>query len=150
MCKQNMVSLCVNKLICGSSFYLLYLTSILLGFRGDYIHLERPMNNETLYAGDRAILRCRITGRPKPRYTWYKNDVRISVSDRRYKGFSIREYEWGSKLTIKKVETTDTGYYTCEADSRAGTLSTTGILYVRLGRYPGIENPILLPLSLIH
>lgn len=91
------------------------------------------MNNETLFAGEKAILRCRITGRPKPRYTWYKNDVQITAGDRRYKGFKLSEYEWGSKLTIKAVETTDTGYYTCEADNRVGRMSSTGILFARLG-----------------
>ena len=104
-----------------------------LHYRGDYIYIEKAMNNETLFAGQKAILRCRITGVPKPRYTWYKNDAEITQSDRRYKGFNIREYDWGSKLTIKNVETTDIGYYTCKAESGAGTLSTTGILFARLG-----------------
>ncbi|XP_033636995.1 inactive tyrosine-protein kinase transmembrane receptor ROR1-like [Asterias rubens] len=102
---------------------------------GDYISLERPMNNETkLVTGDRAILRCRITGNPEPRYTWFKNDVQIS--ERGNRRITIRTYDWGSKLSIRNVDTTDTGYYLCEADNKAGIRSTTGILLAKLDTAP--------------
>ncbi|XP_038066705.1 inactive tyrosine-protein kinase transmembrane receptor ROR1-like, partial [Patiria miniata] len=107
---------------------------------GDYISLERPMNNETeLHTGDRAVLRCRITGVPEPRYTWFKNDV--PISERGNRRITIRSYDWGSKLSIKNVDTTDTGYYLCEGDNRAGRRSTTGILLARRGDPPRTLGP---------
>ncbi|XP_072173224.1 inactive tyrosine-protein kinase transmembrane receptor ROR1-like [Diadema setosum] len=97
-----------------------------------YIAKERSMNNETgLRTGDKAILRCRIVGEPTPHYRWYKNDA-LLTEQRRDRRITTREYEWGSKMTIRNVDTTDIGYYKCEAQNEAGIRSTTGILFVRI------------------
>lgn len=97
-----------------------------------YIIMERPMNNETgLHTGDKATLRCRIVGQPMPHYRWYKNDA-LLTEERRDRRITTKEYDWGSKLSIRNVDTTDTGYYKCEAENRAGTRTTTGILFARI------------------
>ncbi|XP_792459.2 inactive tyrosine-protein kinase transmembrane receptor ROR1 isoform X1 [Strongylocentrotus purpuratus] len=97
-----------------------------------FIIMERPMNNETeLHTGDKATLRCRIIGDPTPHYKWYKNDA-LLTEERRDRRITTKEYEWGSKLSIRNVDTTDTGYYKCVAENRAGVRSTMGILFARI------------------
>lgn len=109
----------------------------------EYIVLERPMNNETkLQTGDKAILRCRITGYPAVQYQWYKNEVWLT-EERLDKKMSIRNFDWGSRLMIRSVDTTDTGYYQCRAHNSAGERSTTGIIFARFkDTPPDIETPL--------
>ncbi|PIK35009.1 papilin-like protein [Apostichopus japonicus] len=44
----------------------------------------------------------------------------------------IKQFGWGSRLTIDGVDTTDNGNYMCHARNNAGEVLTTGIVTVRL------------------
>ncbi|XP_035698839.1 inactive tyrosine-protein kinase transmembrane receptor ROR1-like isoform X6 [Branchiostoma floridae] len=93
-----------------------------------YLQLVEPMHNVTIGMGDRAVLRCKVEGVPAPNFRWYKNDAPLTSERRR---IQIRNYSWGSRLRIKKVDTHDTGYYRCVATNGQDRVSTQAILYVR-------------------
>ncbi|CAH1244272.1 ROR1 [Branchiostoma lanceolatum] len=93
-----------------------------------YLQLVEPMHNVTIGMGDRAVLRCKVEGIPPPNFRWYKNDAPLTSERRR---IQIRNYSWGSRLRIKKVDTHDTGYYRCVATNGQDRVSTQAILYVR-------------------
>ncbi|XP_071952416.1 inactive tyrosine-protein kinase transmembrane receptor ROR1-like [Antedon mediterranea] len=95
-----------------------------------YIHTVHNMENTTLNANDKATMKCAIQGNPQPYYQWYKNDAPIEPQTG--KRIKIQKFEWGSRLTIKNVETTDIGYYRCDATNSVGKRSVTGILYVKI------------------
>ncbi|XP_019634545.1 PREDICTED: inactive tyrosine-protein kinase transmembrane receptor ROR1-like [Branchiostoma belcheri] len=100
-----------------------------------YLQLVEPMHNVTIGMGERAVLRCKVEGVPAPNFRWYKNDAPLTSERRR---IQIRNYSWGSRLRIKKVDTHDTGYYRCVATNGQDRVSTQAILYVR---YMAASNP---------
>ncbi|KAI8509568.1 Inactive tyrosine-protein kinase transmembrane receptor ror1 [Branchiostoma belcheri] len=93
------------------------------------LRLVRPMNNETVQVGNRANLNCKVAGMPTPVFRWYRNDAPLSAE--KNLRIDIRNYEWGSRLRIRHVETQDTGYYRCVASNEHQSIATTGILYVK-------------------
>ncbi|KAI8509567.1 Inactive tyrosine-protein kinase transmembrane receptor ror1 [Branchiostoma belcheri] len=100
-----------------------------------YLQLVEPMHNVTIGMGERAVLRCKVEGVPAPNFRWYKNDAPLTSERRR---IQIRNYSWGSRLRIKKVDTHDTGYYRCVATNGQDRVSTQAILYVRyMAAVPG-------------
>lgn len=63
---------------------------------------------------------------------WLKNDAPVVQEPRRV---IIRKTEYGSRLRIQDLDTTDTGYYQCVATNGLKTITATGVLYVRLGEW---------------
>lgn len=47
---------------------------------------------------------------------------------------SFRSMHFGSRLRIRNLDTTDTGYFQCVATNSQGTVSTTGVLFVKFGK----------------
>lgn len=96
-----------------------------------FIRLEAPMNNITTSLGHTAELFCRVSGNPPPTVRWLKNDAPVVQEPRRV---SYRSTPYGSRLRIRNLDTTDTGYFQCVATNTQGTVSTTGVLFVKFGK----------------
>lgn len=96
-----------------------------------FIRLEAPMNNITTSLGQTAELLCRVSGNPPPTVRWLKNDAPVVQEPRR---ISYRSTPFGSRLRIRNLDTTDTGYFQCVATNSQGTVSTTGVLFVKFGK----------------
>lgn len=98
-----------------------------------FIRLEAPMNNITTSLGHTAELFCRVSGIPPPTVKWLKNDAPVVQEPRRV---SYRSMTYGSRLRIRNLDTTDTGYFQCVATNSHGTVSTTGVLFVKFDPIP--------------
>lgn len=100
-----------------------------------YLTLDEPMNNITTSLGQTAELHCRVSGNPPPSIRWFKNDAPVVQEPRR---ISFRATSYGSRLRIRNLDTTDTGYFQCVATNGKKVVSTTGVLFVKFGkRLPG-------------
>lgn len=88
------------------------------------------MNNITTSLGLTADLHCRVSGYPAPSIRWLKNDAPVMQEPRRV---SYRPTAYGSRLRIRNLDTTDTGYFQCVATNSFGSVSSTGILFVKFG-----------------
>ncbi|GLD73533.1 inactive tyrosine-protein kinase transmembrane receptor ROR1 isoform X2, partial [Lates japonicus] len=97
-------------------------------FGPSFIRLEAPLNNITTSLGHTAELFCRVSGNPLPTVRWLKNDAPVVQEPRRV---SYRSTPYGSRLRIRNLDTTDTGYFQCVATNTQGTVSTTGVLFVK-------------------
>lgn len=102
-----------------------------------YLQLVTVMNNITTSLGQTADLHCHVLGKPKPTFQWLKNDAPVVPEPRR---ISFKTNDFGSRLRIRNLDTTDTGYFQCVAKNIAGTVSTTGILYVKFGECGGLRR----------
>ncbi|CAN9500881.1 unnamed protein product [Ophioblennius macclurei] len=91
------------------------------------------MNNLTTSLGHTAELFCRVSGNPPPAIRWLKNDAPVVQEPRRV---SYRSTPYGSRLRIRHLDTTDTGYFQCVATNSQGSVSTTGVLYVKFDPLP--------------
>lgn len=106
---------------------LILLTFYLLGY---FLTFLEPVNNITVVQGQTAILHCKVAGNPSPNVRWLKNDAPVVQEPRR---IIIRKTDYGSRLRIQDLDTTDTGYYQCVASNGMKTITATGVLFVRLG-----------------
>lgn len=102
-----------------------------------FIRLEAPMNNITTSLGHTAELLCRVSGNPQPTVRWLKNDAPVVQEPRRV---SYRSMTYGSRLRIRNLDTTDTGYFQCVATNSQGTVSTMGVLYVKFGEKSQVHS----------
>lgn len=96
-----------------------------------FLKLDEPMNNITTTLGQTAELHCRVSGNPPPTVRWLKNDAPVVQEPRR---ISFRATNYGSRLRIRNLDTTDTGYFQCVATNGKKTVSTTGVLFVKFGK----------------
>lgn len=104
---------------------------LLLSPTPDYfLTLDEPMNNITTTLGQTAELHCKVSGNPPPTVRWLKNDAPVVQEPRR---ISFRATPYGSRLRIRNLDTTDTGYFQCVATNGRRTVSTTGVLFVKFG-----------------
>ncbi|XP_028857389.1 inactive tyrosine-protein kinase transmembrane receptor ROR1 [Denticeps clupeoides] len=101
--------------------------------KGNFLRLDSPMNNITTSLGQTAELHCHVSGFPPPSVRWLKNDAPVVQEPRRV---SFRPTTYGSRLRIRNLDTTDTGYFQCVASNSYGTVSTTGILFVKFDPLP--------------
>ncbi|XP_068279715.1 tyrosine-protein kinase transmembrane receptor ROR2 isoform X1 [Nyctibius grandis] len=98
--------------------------------KGYFLTFLEPVNNITVVQGQTAILHCKVAGNPSPNVRWLKNDAPVVQEPRR---IIIRKTDYGSRLRIQDLDTTDTGYYQCVASNGMKTITATGVLFVRLG-----------------
>lgn len=82
------------------------------------IAIEKPyfssqMDLMTIFRqGEKAIFRCAAMGNPKPVITWLKNNESVS-----------QKLVQNGELIFEKVNTTNSGIYTCTASNSAGSIS---------------------------
>lgn len=89
--------------------------------------------SETWYEvddGNEVVFTSKVKGHPKPKVTWFKDDVRLRGDAR------LKCSENGNEhmLTISRTITSDAGLYRCTASSPAGNASVEFELVVN-GRY---------------
>ncbi|OBS59462.1 hypothetical protein A6R68_09413, partial [Neotoma lepida] len=101
--------------------------------KDSYLTLDEPMNNITTSLGQTAELHCKVSGNPPPTIRWFKNDAPVVQEPRR---ISFRATNYGSRLRIRNLDTTDTGYFQCVATNGKKVVSTTGVLFVKFGEQP--------------
>nr|XP_013808906.1 PREDICTED: tyrosine-protein kinase transmembrane receptor ROR2-like [Apteryx mantelli mantelli] len=92
---------------------------------GYFLTFLEPVNNITVVQGQTAILHCKVAGNPLPNVRWLKNDAPLVQEPRR---IIIRKTDYGSRLRIQDLDTTDTGYYQCVASNGMKTITATGVL----------------------
>lgn len=102
------------------------------------------MNNITTTLGQTAELHCKVSGNPPPTVRWLKNDAPVVQEPRR---ISFRATSYGSRLRIRNLDTTDTGYFQCVATNGRKTVSTTGVLFVKFGKFAPFKPCKLLQLQ---
>uniref|UniRef100_A0A8D0WYX7 Receptor tyrosine kinase like orphan receptor 1 n=1 Tax=Sus scrofa TaxID=9823 RepID=A0A8D0WYX7_PIG len=101
--------------------------------KDSFLTLDEPMNNITTSLGQTAELHCKVSGNPPPTIRWFKNDAPVVQEPRR---ISFRATNYGSRLRIRNLDTTDTGYFQCVATNGKKVVSTTGVLFVKFGPPP--------------
>lgn len=72
-------------------------------------------------AGDAVCLKCQVAGTPDIKVTWYKADGKVRSSPT-----CKLEYTKGvACLKLSKATKADIGEYTCKAENRIGSASST-------------------------
>uniref|UniRef100_A0A7N4P8L9 Receptor tyrosine kinase like orphan receptor 1 n=1 Tax=Sarcophilus harrisii TaxID=9305 RepID=A0A7N4P8L9_SARHA len=105
--------------------------------KDSFLTLDEPMNNITTSLGQTADLYCKVSGNPPPTIRWFKNDAPVVQEPRR---ISFRATNYGSRLRIRNLDTTDTGYFQCVANNGKKVVSTTGVLFVKFGKMPSFAS----------
>lgn len=139
------LQLVCTKIICAAELFpfshrTIYSHSLISAcdfFTDHFLRLDAPMNNITTSLGQTAELHCHVSGNPPPTVRWLKNDAPVTPEARRV---SYKQTTYGSRLRIRNLDTTDTGYFQCVATNSYGTVSTTGILFVKFGKF--VMEPI--------
>ncbi|CAH2108324.1 unnamed protein product [Euphydryas editha] len=81
-------------------------------------------NNLKGAEGEEVTLVCKVVGMPAPRVRWLRagrllaNSTSLSYNSGR--AFTLRSEGQASNLTIKSADIQDSGFYTCNAENRAG------------------------------
>ncbi|CAI5451947.1 unnamed protein product [Caenorhabditis angaria] len=84
-----------------------------------------------------ATLSCDLEGNPSPKITWYKDDKELQVPSMKYDSF----YNEGlAELTVKNIEETDAGKYTCRATNDLGSIMTHARLSVEASKLKTIPK----------
>lgn len=89
--------------------------------------IKASMNDVEVNEGASAMLEAKITGFPRPRIVWYKDNEKV-VTDERHK--FMYEDEESYTLVIKNVRTYDAARYRIVASSDLGEVETSGNLTV--------------------
>lgn len=88
---------------------------------------EEELQPITTMDGQMITFTCKVTGKPRPEVTWYRNGKLIEEN----KDVSITYLEDGTcTLAINETFPEDSGDYTCKAVNAAGEVSTTAPLVV--------------------
>ncbi|WKY09394.1 hypothetical protein Q1695_002059 [Nippostrongylus brasiliensis] len=74
-----------------------------------------------------ATLSCNLAGNPEPHITWFKDNREIVLLSPKYQS---RFSEGLSELTVKNIEASDAGKYSCRATNDLGSITTTANLIV--------------------
>lgn len=74
-----------------------------------------------------ATLSCDLEGTPLPKIAWFKDDKEIAVPSMKYDSFFN---EGIAELTVKNIEETDAGTYSCRATNDLGSITTKAKLTI--------------------
>ena len=78
--------------------------------------------NET--PGNSIQLSCPATGDPAPNITWFKDSAPLAIDRSKYIASGL------GTLTIRNLQASDSGYYSCEASNVHGTATHTVVVLV--------------------
>ncbi|KFM07074.1 Titin, partial [Aptenodytes forsteri] len=90
--------------------------------------LVSGLKNKTVTEGESVTLECHISGHPQPTVTWYREDYKIESS----MDFQITFKAGLARLVIREAFAEDSGRFTCTATNKAGSVSTSCHLYVKV------------------
>lgn len=85
----------------------------------------RPMKSKNIPSGTAAVLDCIISGNPRPRITWYKENEPMKSSKRIMLSDQM--------LVIHEFTAGDVGSYTCHAANHLGSASQSARLELGIG-----------------
>ncbi|KAK7102376.1 neuroglian-like isoform X2 [Littorina saxatilis] len=85
--------------------------------------IQPPDNRKVVAEGTSLNMTCRVTGKPDPIITWFKDDQQIT-------GGRYRTQPNGDLYT-EHVVLSDAGLYRCEAENKFNKTSRSGLLLVR-------------------
>lgn len=97
-----------------------------------FAHTEPPYFTESLEpmevtAGDAVCLKCQVAGTPEIKVSWFKADGKVRSSPT-----CKLEYTKGvACLKLSKATKSDIGEYTCKAENRIGSASSSCRLNVQ-------------------
>ncbi|XP_078621722.1 obscurin-like [Branchiostoma floridae x Branchiostoma japonicum] len=91
---------------------------------------ERKITDTEAREGGRAKFRCKVTGKPPPQVTWYKNGQPISANSSKY--VTIHDADGTCALLVLKVDDDDDAEYVCKATNCAGAAACSAELIVEL------------------
>jgi hemicentin len=74
-------------------------------------------------------LSCPVTGHPTPTITWLKNNAPLTIDGSKY-------IASGTTLTIRNLQSSDAGYYSCQAANIHGTATHTVVVLVTAANPP--------------
>ncbi|CAJ0569804.1 unnamed protein product, partial [Mesorhabditis spiculigera] len=74
-----------------------------------------------------ATLSCDVEGMPAPRIRWFKGDKELPTNSPKY---NTRYLNGLAELTVKNIEETDAGIYTCRATNDLGSIETQAKLVI--------------------
>ncbi|XP_073974043.1 tyrosine-protein kinase transmembrane receptor Ror-like isoform X2 [Rhodnius prolixus] len=105
-----------------------------------YLRWSKELSNVTKEEGEGVKMRCEVEGEPGPiTVRWLRNEAPLEAglgpAGRRRLALRTSQttVKTSSRLRITRLETHDSGFYTCQARNGAGKLSsTTGLLKVRM------------------
>ena len=85
----------------------------------EHMHIKR----------DKVDFNCQATGDPIPTVIWYFHDALVNKSSKYHISNKIMNYTSTSNtLTVKNVESSDVGTYTCHATNGVSTALSYGVL----------------------
>ncbi|XP_009989473.1 PREDICTED: titin-like [Tauraco erythrolophus] len=90
--------------------------------------LVSGLKNKTVTEGESVTLECHISGHPQPAVTWYREDYKIESS----MDFQITFKAGLARLVIREAFAEDSGRFTCTATNKAGSVSTSCHLHVKV------------------
>ncbi|NXH49300.1 TITIN protein, partial [Dicaeum eximium] len=90
--------------------------------------LVSGLKNKTVTEGESVTLECQISGHPQPTVTWYREDYKIESS----MDFQITFKAGLARLVIREAFAEDSGRFTCTATNKAGSVSTSCHLHVKV------------------
>ncbi|NWV68584.1 TITIN protein, partial [Malurus elegans] len=90
--------------------------------------LVSGLKNKTVTEGESVTLECHISGHPEPTVTWYREDYKIESS----MDFQITFKAGLARLVIREAFAEDSGRFTCTATNKAGSVSTSCHLHVKV------------------
>ncbi|NXD37078.1 TITIN protein, partial [Copsychus sechellarum] len=90
--------------------------------------LVSGLKNKTVTEGESVTLECQISGHPQPTVTWYREDYKIESS----MDFQITFTAGLARLVIREAFAEDSGRFTCTATNKAGSVSTSCHLHVKV------------------
>ncbi|KAH7700895.1 TTN-1 protein, partial [Aphelenchoides avenae] len=80
-------------------------------------HFKELLNNSSVIAHSELILECQVVGKPLPTVTWYKDGLKMIMSNRM---LQYTDRKGVVRLNVMNVSTEDAGEYSCEAQNTAG------------------------------
>uniref|UniRef100_A0A8C2GKB0 Myomesin 1a (skelemin) n=1 Tax=Cyprinus carpio TaxID=7962 RepID=A0A8C2GKB0_CYPCA len=95
---------------------------------------------QTVWEGKSVTLHCTVAGWPKPRVTWYKNNVLIDAKAHPEKYFTESQYNMHS-LEIKNCNFSDTAEYRISALNVKGESSAFAPLIIKSENYLSFKLP---------
>ncbi|CAE1331778.1 NRCAM [Acanthosepion pharaonis] len=131
------------------SFLLLVFIQVNSSYKVPPSITEQPEEFTYIQKEQKLELPCMASGNPQPKYTWYKNGVKMDLNSTQYKGKVVQRLGIGT-LEFLKPTVDDFGEYQCFAETKGLGISVsnkTQLLLAELGAFQQTKAVIKKPLT---